>query len=200
MLPTLTAQEMQAIAFYNNRIRSGDTIDNDLWADEFTQYIFYHHPDGPVVDIGCGIGRAVPILDDLGIRSYLGIDPSTASVEFCQNTFPNYEFEVQEVRQLGRLYPQRFGGFILLNVLMHTPKSDLGQILVSIRASLLDGAVGLLNAHKPSMASFVTEGASDLTFSFYEREEIFDALGLAGLEVVSIRDQSDSLMIHVQTK
>lgn len=197
MSTTLSQQEVQAIDFYNQRVRSGDTTDNPLWADDFTFLMFEGHPNGPVVDIGCGIGRAIGVLDNYGIRSYIGIDPSEASIDFCRKTYPEHNFEVSEVRLLGENHPNRFGGFLFMNVLMHTPKSDCVNILKSIRASLLDGAIGLLNFPKPSMADRISEAASALTFSFYLRDEIEEALASAGFEIWNVREDEDLVMVHV---
>lgn len=197
MLQTLSDQERAAVTFYDERIRSGDVTDNPLWADGFTYGVFQGHPDGPIVDIGCGIGRAIDALDDYGARGYLGIDPSEASVAYCQQTFSDLEFEVGEVRLLGEKYPARFGGFLMFNVLMHTPKADLSVILQSLRQSLLTGAPGLMNAGKPSMAKHVSDAAKGLAFSYYEQDQLVEALESHGFLILDIRDGENSFMIKV---
>lgn len=197
MLQSLSDQERAAVTFYDKRIRSGDVTDNPLWADGFTYGVFQGHPGGPIVDIGCGIGRAIDALDAYGARDYLGIDPSEASVAFCQQTFSDREFEIGEVRLLGEKYPARFGGFLMFNVLMHTPKADLGTVLQSLRQSLLVGATGLMNANKPSMARYMSNAVKELTFSYYEQDELVEALEGHGFLILDIRDGENSFMIKV---
>lgn len=197
MLSSLSPQEREAITFYNQRIRSGDTADNPLWADDFTYGMFRGHPDGPVADIGCGIGRAIPALNDYGVRDYLGIDPSEESIKHCRSTFPKMKFMVSEVRLLGDLFPAHFGGFLLTNVLMHTPETDLDVVLSSVRKSLLPGALGLLNANKPAMAEYISEAAKSLTMSYYAPEKLNEALKRHNFELDSFREEDVSFMMIV---
>lgn len=188
MLKTLSLQERQAVELYNEQIRAGDTEEVDIWADEFTLLMFLNCPDGPVVDIGCGLGRVIPHLENFGIDSYFGIDPSADRIEYCRSKFPEWNFETAEMRQMGSGNLKGFGGFILLSVLMHVPKEDLSKVLGCIRRSLLKGAPGLLNAYTPNAAKFVAEHATSLTLSFYETEEITKALEANGFILEKFRD------------
>ncbi|MBY0538452.1 class I SAM-dependent methyltransferase [Patescibacteria group bacterium] len=197
MLTTLSPQEREAVSFYDRRIRAGDTVDKPLWADDFTYGMFRDHPDGPVVDIGCGIGRAIPALEAYGVRDYLGVDPSEASVTYCQATFPGLKFMISDVRLLGELYPMYFGGFLLLNVLMHTPEKDLDVVLSSLRKSLLPGASGLLNANKPAMAEYINDAAKSLTMSYYVPERLDEALKRHNFELDLFREEDVSFMMIV---
>ena len=197
MLTALSTQEREAIAFYDQRVRSGDTADRELWADTFTYHMFDGHPEGPVVDIGCGIGRTIPVLNDYGIRAYFGVDPSAESVAFCRQRFPHLDFEISEVRQLGETYQQHFGGFLLLNVLMHTPEAELAAVLRSIHTSLLPGSPGLMNANKPAAAQYVNDAAKMLTLSYYEPSDFSKALEANGFEIWNFHENDVSFMVHV---
>lgn len=197
MLTSLSHQEREAVSFYNQRIRSGDTVDNALWADNFTYGMFREHPEGPVVDIGCGIGRAIPALNDYGVRDYLGVDPSEASIEYCTKSFPGMKFMVSEVRLLGEHFSTHFGGFLLMNVLMHTPEQDLDLVLSSLRKSLLPGAWGLLNANKPAMAEYINEAAKKLTMSYYVPKTLEEALKRHGFQLEDFREEDVSFMMIV---
>lgn len=196
MIETLSPQERAAVCMYNQRIQSGDTEEAEIWADSFTAHIFFGH-EGSVIDIGCGIGRVVPILEDLGISTYVGIDPSIEHIRFCQTHFPEHHFRVGEVRQLGTNDLQSFGGFIMLNVLMHIPKTELGTILKTVHRSQLKGAIGLLNTQHPSIIDLVPSEVSRLDFSFFEAEEVIIALEAASFRVISIRNHGDGCMYHV---
>jgi hypothetical protein len=63
VLDTLSEQEKQAVAYYDTLIRSGDTDDCRVWVDDFTCDVFFGFgADDEVVDVGCRIGRFVPLL------------------------------------------------------------------------------------------------------------------------------------------
>lgn len=196
ILQTLSTQERAAICMYNQRIQSGDTEEAEIWADSFTAYMFYGH-ENSVIDIGCGLARVVPILDDYGIDTYLGIDPSVEHIKFCQANYPEHHFRVSEVRQLGTDDLQGFGGFIMLNVLMHTPKAELTVILQAVRKSQLKGAIGLLNTQHPSIIDQISDDANHLELSLYGTQEVVSALESASFEVVRVRDHGDGCMYHV---
>lgn len=143
---TLSPQESEAVSVYDNRIRDGriDTI--PVWADRFSMSVFWSLPDnGEVVDVGCGTGRFVPILTDLNIPSYLGIDPSVGNIEYCRKTYPAHDFALGSVQTLGTMYPGRFAGFIMTTSLMHVPRRGLRQALASLRRSLIPNAQGMIS-------------------------------------------------------
>lgn len=181
---------------YNQRVQSGDTEEAAIWADSFTAHMFYGHEDS-VIDIGCGLGRVAPIIDEYGISTYVGIDPSVEHIKFCNAHFPEHHFRVSEVRQLGTDDLQGFGGFIMLNVLMHTPKAELTAILQAVRKSQLRGAIGLLNTQHPSIADQISDEAKHLELSLYEPQEVVAALEAASFDVVRVRDHGDGCMYHV---
>lgn len=193
---TLSSQERVAVSMHNERIQAGETEEMEIWADDFTRYLFYGHEDF-VIDIGCGLGRVVPVLCDYGIEMYFGIDPSVEHIKFCKSHFPEHHFQVGEVRQLGTGDLQGFGGFIMLNVLMHTPKAELTAILQAVRKSQLKGAVGFLNTLHPSVAEEVPDEAAHLEFSFYESQEVVTALESTSFDVVRIREHERGCMYHV---
>ncbi len=195
-LDKLSPQELAAIHMYNTRVQRGDTEETAIWADDFTAHMFYGHK-GTVIDIGCGLGRVVPILDDYGITSYMGIDPSVEHVRYCQERFPHHHFLSGEVRQLGSREFQDFGGFLMMNILMHTPKKELGSVLQAVRAGMQSGAVGLLNSQHPSISSLVSEEARKLTLSFYQTEEILEALVEGSFRAVNLREHEHGCMYHV---
>jgi len=186
-MKTLSAQERAAVIFYNRRIKFGDTAEATVWSDNFTAGIFDRHPEGAVVDIGCGIGRFAPLAADYGIRSYLGIDPAIQHVKHCKRQYPGVTFQQGEVRQLGREHLNKLGGFILLNVLMHIPRNELAEILYGIRSSLLPGAVGFVNTQNQYAALTIPPEMRHLNFSFYEMNDFIGVLRDVGFQISKVR-------------
>ncbi len=147
-MPKLSVTENAAVRIYDRRIQDGSfRTEPALSTDHFTQGIFNQIPEPKrVIDIGCGYGRAVPLLTQLGIETnkYVGYDASQASVNHCKTTWPSLLFEQGDLRQLGAMYPKHFSGFLAFAVLMHIPRSDLEEAMSSIRECLVDGARGAI--------------------------------------------------------
>ncbi len=198
MLNTLSAQERGAIAIYNQRVRDKDTGDEALWVDPFTRHIFATTPaDGEVVDVGCGIGRAIPMLPDLGaFNGYFGIDPAEDQIAYCREHFPELSFEVNEIRRIGAAYPKRFDGFLCIAVLMHVPRSDIDLALRSLRASLKDGANGLLSL--PYGDTMVRDNCVfGVNITLYTIDEMFLALKRNGFQIERDRIDEPMYICHV---
>lgn len=63
MLDRLSDREKTAVEYYDDLIRRGDTYDTRVWVDNFTVAVFWGFgKNDEVVDIGCRIGRFVPLL------------------------------------------------------------------------------------------------------------------------------------------
>ncbi|MBI4120859.1 MAG: class I SAM-dependent methyltransferase [Parcubacteria group bacterium] len=142
----LTAQEQHAVRRYNEDALRGLTY-GSVWADWFSQSVFdCLPPDHTVVDVGCGYGRIVPILEDLGIQKYIGIDPAEEQLNFARRLHPPSPlrtFEVGTIYDLGTKYTERFDGFLLMAVLMHIPAARLDEALSSLRRALKIPGTGM---------------------------------------------------------
>jgi len=142
----LTNKEKRVVDTYNRLARTGDMLGRALWVDDFTRGIYSRLPTpNRVVDVGCGSGRFIPLLEDLGIEGYLGVEPAVEQIKVTRQTHPSYEFVEGSIYSLGATYPQAFDGFILVTVLMHIQRSRLGVALTSLRACLKVGAVGFVS-------------------------------------------------------
>jgi SAM-dependent methyltransferase len=62
----------------------------------------------PVLDVGVGGGRTVPILR-LMTDDYLGIDYTPAMVDLCREAFPGVDVRVADARDLAPLPSEQFG-------------------------------------------------------------------------------------------
>ena len=50
-----------------------------------------------VVDVACGSARYIPILDNLGVKKYLGIDSSSIHINRNTEIFPEWQFKLSDV-------------------------------------------------------------------------------------------------------
>lgn len=204
MLNSLSHRERKAVEHYDNLAKQGDLADAPVWVDSFTGRIFRNlGDDDEVVDIGCRIGRFIPLLPELGIRRYFGIDPSEESINFCRREFsiihgPNMQFEVGEARTLGTLYPDRFSGFILAAVLMHIPRDDLQEVLKSIRRSLKEGAPGFISTPGRWGDEFDFVNRHGMELTLYTMKELNEALIAAGFGIFGLFTPDDHMILaHV---
>jgi SAM-dependent methyltransferase len=201
MLEKLSEQEKTAIAVFDQRAREGDTSNTALFADSFSYPIFRDMPGfGEVIDVGCGIGRAIGMLLDLGIEKYHGVDPSVEQINYCVREFPQHTFEVGEIRELGSKHPERFSGFLMITTLMHIPRTDLDQALSSLRACLVRGAPGMMSlpmGEAPDYLSVVNRYGMLLTL--YTPEEVDAALIRNGFRVHQLFSR-DGHMLHVHVE
>jgi SAM-dependent methyltransferase len=192
----LSKQEMDAVKIYNRYTKAGLVDTTPLWVDDFTWPIFRDMPpDGEVVDIGCGTGRAISLLPDLGISKYLGIDPSHEAIRHCKKHHPEYSFEVGDFRTIGKKYPKRFSGFIVITTLMHIPRKDLGDIFYSMRSCLRRGAPGLISfpTGDPGESTFTNKQGMRLTL--FTENEVTQALAQQNLRVEYARVLSENYMV-----
>lgn len=180
----LTADEIATRQIYDRYVLEGDIDDEPVWVDSFSASVFRHMPgDGEVLDVGCGVGRFIQLLPHLGIEKYFGVDPSVESIRFCRKTFPQYGFEVGDMRMVGHLYPARFSGFLMTTTLMHLPRPELGRALTSLRASLLVGAPGLLSTPFGEGEELEVTNNSGMKLTLFTFEEIQRALQDSGFRV-----------------
>jgi SAM-dependent methyltransferase len=206
VLDSLSDREKAAVAYYDEQIRHGDITEHPVWVDDFSARVFWgFRQDEEVVDIGCRIGRYVPLLPDLHISKYLGIDPSAESIEYCKRTFANTEeyqvaFEVGEVRLLGDKYPGRFSGFIMTAVMMHIPRADLSTALRSIHKCLKPGSPGFFStplAEEGEGADVVNRVGMEI--SLYTEAELDEAFAEAGFKFYRRRFGGGMIIGHVHT-
>jgi SAM-dependent methyltransferase len=197
MLITLSAQEQGAVAFYNKKIRNGDTNETPVWVDGFSVSIFNDMPpNGEIIDVGCGIGRSISMLPDLGVTRYFGVDPAESQVAYCKKTYPQFDFEVNEIRSVGESYPNRFNGFLLLAVLQHIPRTDIDQALHSLRCSLKNHAQGFMSF--PYSDDDVREYAvEDIMCTLYTIEEVVESLERNGFLIARNRIGGQMFLSHL---
>ena len=197
MLGTLSEQERRAVAYYDRRTREGGLDRTPIWVDRFSGSIFSSVPQGaPVIDVGCGTGRFINLLPELGITNYFGIDPSPANIKYCRWMFPEYAFEQNEIRTVGESYPNRFSGFLLICVLMHIPHEDLQGAVVSLRACLKKGAHGLIStlASLPNRLDRVLTDSDGISVSAFTPEEFFNTFSQNGFRVEQMSVQDGSML------
>ncbi len=129
--------------------------------DEFIRA--YDHADGPtglfslafpreakVLDIGCGSGRDMRLLQKLGICSD-GVDPCEAFVKHarCANNQSSFSVNVDSLPALSTVSDCAYDGVLCSAVLMHVPEEELFDSVFGIRRVLKEKGRALISIPNP---------------------------------------------------
>ena len=148
-----------------------------------------------ILDIGCGSGRDLSVLDELGYDCY-GVDPTPQFVEIAQEIHP----ELKDRIILGALpdlsvpFDGEFDGVLCSAVLMHIEVDQLSDAAIAIKACLKVG--GRLLFSVPSKRLDVVSENRDQNGRLFipnqanRLKSIFEELGF---KTISTWNNSDSM-------
>lgn len=195
-----TPQEQQVFERYEQLALERNTNEPQIWVDSFTGDLFADFPQtGRLIDIGCGWGRFVPLLPDLGITQdqYFGVDFSPEQIRLARERNPGVQFETASIYEIGEKYPGAFSGFWCAAMLMLLPHSRLPDALRSVRGCLKEGALGLFSTPRKYGDYQKDEyvNPQGITISLYSEEEFAAFCHEAGLRPLCIINPSQHMMI-----
>jgi len=154
--------------------------------NQFADWVHRHRLDGrSVVEIGCGRGEYLALLNETGARA-CGVEHAADAVRACRGLG----------LKAARAYPSRrrqalpgapFDGFMTLNFVEHWPDPIGG--LRTVARSLTDGAIGLVEVPNFDMvvgAGMFAELCADHLL-YFTRDTLRFTLQRAGFEVLDCR-------------
>ena len=151
-----------------------------------------------VVEIGCGCGEYLSIMQQVGTEAY-GLEYSDGSVKQCvKNGLNVLKGFVQD--KTTKLEGAPFDAFFILNFLEHLP--DPNASLSGIRNNLVDGAVGLVEVPNFDMIlkkKLFSEFIGDHLFYFTEKT-LTETLQRNGFEVIECNVVWHDYMISAVVK
>jgi O-antigen chain-terminating methyltransferase len=116
----------------------------------------------PVLDLGCGRGEMIQILQDAGIAAR-GIDSNDDSIALCQAKGLNAE-KADLFSYLSDLPDASLGGVICCQVVEHLPPARLPEMIRLVHAKLRAGGLVALETPNPEcLAIFATHFYIDPT-------------------------------------
>ncbi len=151
-------------------------------------------PNAAVVDLGCGFGNGWPALRQLGVKRYVGVDFCPELIAIAKNRFHKLDFRVGDLRDLGKVLPERFDGFFAINVLQHISKDELGQVAKEIRAILKKGAVGAAVVPHGLQTRLVSMGGDVLLSQEWTLDAMSPHWEAAGFEIVEPTYAEDGVL------
>jgi len=112
---------------------------------EFEYFKGYLKDGQAVLDLGCGNGRLLKILEDFKI-DYLGIDNSSNLIKDAKQKWPEYNFKEADILDLS-LLEKKYDLVFMVSALHHIPsKKFREQVINNIRKHLkADGKLLMIN-------------------------------------------------------
>ena len=133
----------------------GRSLREREWLDRFLDYV---RPGGTVLDVGCGMGEPIArYLIDRG-SGVVGVDGSPSMIELCRQRFPDFEWFVGDMRELG--LGRRFEGVLAWDSFFHLSADDQRAMFPRFAAHGLMGAPLMFtsgSAEGESIGSFCGE-------------------------------------------
>jgi SAM-dependent methyltransferase len=101
---------------------------------------------GKILDIGCGSGRDLNILHEIGFAAD-GVDPCPEFVELCNKNISGYGTVIKQdsLPELKEISDKRYDGVLCSAVLMHLPKEHLFDASFTIRRILRENGRFLMS-------------------------------------------------------
>ncbi|NLV74618.1 MAG: class I SAM-dependent methyltransferase [Chloroflexi bacterium] len=147
-----------------------------------------------VLDIGCGTGREVAKLLELGYQAY-GVEPSMAMLSAALELHPQLLGRVAPggLPELVNPFGGMYEGLLCLAVLMHLERTQLPEALRAMAALLVSGGRLLISvpAERPGLTPAHRDAQGRL-FTPLSPDELSAECARVGLQLVAASDEADS--------
>lgn len=183
----------KAVQLYSKRIKNPTLFPQERKAIER----YFTGKDGPVLDIGCGVGRVSHLLDERGY-DVTGIDVSKPLVEKARSLFPDLDFYVEDIRDTtfdSKTFEYAIFSYFGIDYLL--PKAKRLTTLREINRLLKPGGILVFSSHNSwhplvplsiDNLRFVVKDVFDLYFRKKNRKRIrsrykFESVPLGEIEI-----------------
>lgn len=126
---------------YNCIADAWDQTRRQPWA-EVNSYIEKYLKDGQkIIDIGCGNGRAIFMLEKYSDLEYLGIDNSEKLIEKAKTNFPTFSFEHFDGLDFSKYKKDYYDVALSVAVVHHVPEENITKWLRDICSTVKTGGI-----------------------------------------------------------
>lgn len=142
--PKLDPVEEKTVQAFDAEAELQFKMDPPGRAGDDLRFAFTLAPTNPLVlDVGCGYGRVVPHLRQIGAFRYVGIDPSIEMLRIGAREHPELDLRPMNLYELPQNFPEsRFDIAIAITTLAYVTMTRMGEALTSIRKVLVHGGIG----------------------------------------------------------
>lgn len=152
-----------------------------LYIHNYAQYI--NHPDSTVLEIGCGRGYFLKVLQDMGFKHLYGIDLSPEDAATARSQFGLSDVFVGDVHELVDQGKQ-FDVIFSKDVLEHIEEASLGDFVETIARGLTPNGLTIFQVPNMDWIASPHERYMDLTHTIgFTRESLGQLLRLYFQEV-----------------
>ncbi|MDQ3073736.1 MAG: class I SAM-dependent methyltransferase [Bacteroidota bacterium] len=144
-------------------------------------------PDSHVLDIGCGYGELLMLLNAKGFTNTSGIDISPQQIELAKElNVPN----VQVADAFTYLYTQKntFDLITGIDIIEHFSKDELVRLLSNIKHSLKEGGIAIFRTPNMDAPFTSTYAFGDFThqsfLNYSSAEQLFRSIGFSDVQVL----------------
>lgn len=143
----------------------------------------------PVLDIGCGPGFFLYVLEKLGYGDVTGVDLSPEQVALAREHCPRARVVLGDARELLAANPGRFALITGFDFIEHFGKDELFPLLGLVAAALRPGGRLILQTPNAESPWGLMHRYHDLTHELaFDAHSLAHALRLAGLGEVEARE------------
>lgn len=150
---------------------------------------------GPVLDVGCGPGRATAFLADRGL-DVSGIDISEEMVKHARSAHPHLDFEVGAFQALPA-EDHSLAGACLWYSIIHTPPAELPDAWTELGRALRPGSpvlVAFQAGDGRSVERVNAHGSAETLVAYHhDADQISDGLSAAGFALLSVTVRQSEL-------
>ena len=191
----------EPVSYYKEVVRAAAFSEEmrDFRITQFDTFVNKYSLKGKkVIEIGCGCGEYLSIMQECGVDAY-GLEQSDESVMQCiENGLKAAKGFIQS--STNRLNDAPFDAFFILNFLEHVPDPNL--TLRGIYNNLGDSAVGLIEVPNFDMIlrnKLFSEFIGDHLF-YFTKETLSTTLGQNGFEIVGCNEVWHDYIISAVVK
>jgi SAM-dependent methyltransferase len=144
-----------------------------------------------VLDIGCGPGRSVAVLEELLPQTrYVGVDISPTAITMARQRYPDKAFFHLDLYDLPWLFePNSFQYFFAQGVLCYVARAKMQRALRAIHAVIEPGGIGMIAMGIGKDTEIIREYdgtplAKPLAVHYWEEDAFRQELTTAGFTIL----------------
>ncbi|WP_160558426.1 class I SAM-dependent methyltransferase [Parablautia muri] len=140
-----------------------------------------------ILDLGCGMGHYLAVLQDMGYSNVKGVDISEGNVRFCKAD--GLDVVCQDAEEYLNTHKNQYDVIIFNDVIEHFKKEEVMPLLVLIKESLKDGGIVITKTDNEAnpfcgISGRYMDFTHELGFVSLSLQQIYEAAEFKNVEVI----------------